>query len=76
MTLQQLIEAAYHVTAGTLFGTPRVGWASESFDLDAEATGNSTFDEDLGMLPLVTHPPIPTEVLPPNAPAQDTSAWS
>lgn len=49
MTLEQLIQAAYHVKAGTLFGM--TGWmGSERFDIDAKATGKSSFDEDMVML--------------------------
>jgi uncharacterized protein (TIGR03435 family) len=44
-----LIHAAYHVKAGMLFGT--AAWMeSERFDIDAKATGASTFDEDMEML--------------------------
>ena len=48
-TLQQLIQAAFHVNTGQLFGiTP---WMeSDRFDVDAKAAGNSTFEEDLLML--------------------------
>jgi uncharacterized protein (TIGR03435 family) len=49
MTLQQLILAAYHVKTGMLFGM--TGWIeSERFDIDAKATGKSSFDEDMVML--------------------------
>lgn len=48
-SLKQLIQVAYHVPAGTLFGTG--GWIeSDRFDIDAKAAGKSTFDEDLVML--------------------------
>jgi uncharacterized protein (TIGR03435 family) len=48
-TLQQLIQAAYHIKAGLLFRTS--GWMeSDRFDIDAKASGNSNFDEDLVML--------------------------
>lgn len=48
-TLQQLIQAAYHIKAGLLFRT--TGWMeSDRFDIDAKAAGNSNFDEDLVML--------------------------
>jgi uncharacterized protein (TIGR03435 family) len=48
-TLQQLIQAAYHINTGRLFGT--TAWMeSDRFDIDAEAAGNSSFEEDLVML--------------------------
>jgi uncharacterized protein (TIGR03435 family) len=49
MTLQQLIQAAYHIKTGMLFGT--AAWMkSERFDIDAKAVGRSSFDEDMVML--------------------------
>src|SRR6516225_9951020 len=49
MPLQQLIQAAYHVKTGMLFGV--TAWMeSERFDMEAKATGQSSFDEDMGML--------------------------
>jgi uncharacterized protein (TIGR03435 family) len=48
-TLLQLIQAAYHIKTGMLFGT--AAWMeSERFDIDAKATGKSSFDEDMVML--------------------------
>jgi uncharacterized protein (TIGR03435 family) len=48
-TLQQLIQAAWHIKTGMLFGI--AGWMdSERFDVDAKAIGNSSFDEDMVML--------------------------
>ena len=48
-TFEQMIQAAYHVRTGTLFGV--TGWmGSERFDIDAKTPGKSTFDEDLVML--------------------------
>lgn len=48
-TFQQLIQTAYQIKTGTLFGTAT--WMeSERFDIDAKAAGNSSFDEDLVML--------------------------
>jgi uncharacterized protein (TIGR03435 family) len=48
-TLQQLIQAAYHIKTGMLFGT--TAWMMfERFDIDAKAIGQSTFDEDMDML--------------------------
>jgi uncharacterized protein (TIGR03435 family) len=44
-----LIQAAYHVKAGMLFGI--TAWMeSERFDIEAKATGKFSFDEDMGML--------------------------
>jgi uncharacterized protein (TIGR03435 family) len=49
MTLEQLIQAAYHIKTGMLFGA--APWMdSERFDIDAKAPGNSTFDDDMVML--------------------------
>jgi len=49
MPLQQLIQAAYHIKTGMLFGT--AAWMqSERFDIDAKAPGSSTFEEDMVML--------------------------
>jgi uncharacterized protein (TIGR03435 family) len=47
-TVVQLIQAAYHRT-GTLIGI-KPWMESERFDMDAKATGSSSFDEDLTML--------------------------
>src|SRR5580704_7561282 len=48
-TLQQLIQAAWHIDTGRLFGT--TAWMeSDRFDIDAKAAGNSSFEEDLVML--------------------------
>jgi uncharacterized protein (TIGR03435 family) len=48
-TLLQLIQAAFHVRTGTLFGAS--AWMqSDRFDIDAKATEKSTFDDDLRML--------------------------
>lgn len=48
-TLAQLIQAAWHVKAGMLFGT--TAWMeSERFDIDAKAPGKSSFDEEALML--------------------------
>ena len=48
-TLQQLIQAAWHLNTGWLFGT--TAWMeSDRFDIDAKAAGNSSFEEDLVML--------------------------
>jgi uncharacterized protein (TIGR03435 family) len=48
-TLSQLIQAAYNIKTGMLFGTR--GWMeSDRFDIDAKAAGGSTFDEDMVML--------------------------
>jgi uncharacterized protein (TIGR03435 family) len=49
MPLQQLIQAAYHVKTGMLFGL-KAWMESERFDIDAKAAGKSNFDEDMGML--------------------------
>ena len=49
MPLQQLIQAAYHVKTGMLFGI--TAWMeSERFDMEVKAPGKSSFDEDMGML--------------------------
>jgi uncharacterized protein (TIGR03435 family) len=41
-TLQQLIQAAWHLNTGCLFGT--TAWMeSDRFDIDAKAAGNSSF---------------------------------
>jgi uncharacterized protein (TIGR03435 family) len=54
MTLQQLIQAAWHIDTGRLFGA--AGWMeSERFDIEAvvdpkKAAGNSGFEEELVML--------------------------
>jgi uncharacterized protein (TIGR03435 family) len=48
-TLQQLIQTAYHVKTGMLFGVN--GWMQiDRYDIDAKAAGNSSFDDDLVML--------------------------
>jgi len=49
MTLEQLIQAAYHIKTGTLFGvTP---WMqSDRFDIDATTSRAATFDQELTML--------------------------
>jgi uncharacterized protein (TIGR03435 family) len=48
-TLQQLVQTAYHIKTGLLFGMTT--WMkSDRFDIDAKAAGNSDFDEDLVML--------------------------
>jgi uncharacterized protein (TIGR03435 family) len=49
MPLQQLIQAAYHVKTGMLFGV--TAWMeSERFDIDAKPTGKSSFDDHMVML--------------------------
>ena len=49
MTLQGLIQSAYHIKTGMLFGV--TGWMnSVRFDIDAKAPGQSSFDDDLMML--------------------------
>jgi uncharacterized protein (TIGR03435 family) len=48
-TLQQLIQAAWHLNTGRLFGT--TAWMeSDRFDIDAKAATDSDFEEDLVML--------------------------
>jgi uncharacterized protein (TIGR03435 family) len=48
-TLQQLVQTAYHIKTGLLFGM--TAWMkSDRFDIDAKAVGNSDFDQDLVML--------------------------
>jgi uncharacterized protein (TIGR03435 family) len=48
-TLQQLIQAAWHLNTGLLFGT--TAWMeSDRFDIDAKTAGNVGFEEDLVML--------------------------
>jgi len=48
-TLRQLIQAAYHIKTGMLFGI--TAWMeSERFDIDAKAAGKSSFDEEMVML--------------------------
>ena len=49
MTLEQLIQAAFHVRTGALFGvTP---WMqTDRFDIDATTPAPSTFDQELTML--------------------------
>jgi uncharacterized protein (TIGR03435 family) len=48
-TLEQLIQAAWHLNTGRLFGI--TAWMeSDRFDIDAKAAGNSSFEEDLVML--------------------------
>ena len=48
-TLLQLIQAAFHVRTGTVFGASP--WMqSDRFDIDAKAAEKSTFDDDLRML--------------------------
>ncbi len=48
-TLERLIQSAYHMKTGMLFGT--TAWmASERFDIDAKATEKSSFDDDMVML--------------------------
>ena len=45
-TLQQLIQSAYRIKTGQLFGT--TAWMeSDRFDIYAKAAGNSIFDEDI-----------------------------
>jgi uncharacterized protein (TIGR03435 family) len=48
-TLRQLIQAAWHIKTGALFGTT-VWMELDRFDIDARAAENSSFDEDLVML--------------------------
>jgi uncharacterized protein (TIGR03435 family) len=49
ITLEQLIQAAWHINTGLLFGT--AAWMeSDRFDIDAKVAGNSSFEEDLVML--------------------------
>ncbi len=49
MTLRQLIQAAYHVKTGLLFGT--AGWMdADRFDIAAKAAGKASFDDELTML--------------------------
>jgi hypothetical protein len=49
MTLEQFIQAAYHIRTGMLFGT--AAWMqTERFDIDARAAGRSSFDEGMVML--------------------------
>jgi uncharacterized protein (TIGR03435 family) len=52
-TLRQLIEAAYHMPAGRVFGV--TGWMdSERYDIDAKTPAASDFDNELLMLlPLI-----------------------
>jgi uncharacterized protein (TIGR03435 family) len=48
-TLEQMIHAAFHVSASALAGA--AGWMqSNRYDIDAKAPGNSSFDDDLVML--------------------------
>ena len=48
-TLRQLIQSAYHVKPGALFGT--AAWMeTERFDIDAKTPGPSDFDQELVML--------------------------
>lgn len=49
MPLDRLIQAAFHIKTGMLFGT--TGWMeSDRFDIDAKAPGKSNFEDDLVML--------------------------
>jgi uncharacterized protein (TIGR03435 family) len=49
MTLEQLIQAAFHVKTGALFGA--TSWMqSDRFDIDATTPAASTFDQELTML--------------------------
>jgi uncharacterized protein (TIGR03435 family) len=49
VTLQQLIQAAWHINAGLLFGA--AAWMeTDRFDIDARAAGKSGFEDDLVML--------------------------
>jgi uncharacterized protein (TIGR03435 family) len=49
VTLQQLIQAAWHINTGLVFGT--AAWMeTDRFDIDAKAAGNSGFEDDLVML--------------------------
>src|SRR5258708_2780226 len=48
-TLEQIIQASFHVKKGLLFGM--AAWMkSDRYDIDAKATGKSDFDEDLVLL--------------------------
>jgi uncharacterized protein (TIGR03435 family) len=48
-TLQQLIQAAFHVKTGTLFGT--TAWMeTDRFDIDATTAAKSSFDDKLLIL--------------------------
>jgi uncharacterized protein (TIGR03435 family) len=49
MPLRQLIQAAYHVKTGMLFGV--VGWMdSDRYDIDARTSRRADFDEEIVML--------------------------
>ena len=48
-TLKTMIQAAYHVSPGTLFGL--TGWMeTDRFDIEAKTPGNADFAEELRML--------------------------
>lgn len=48
-SFQHLLQAAYHIKTGMLFGL--APWMeSERFDIDAKAPGKSNFDDDMVML--------------------------